>query len=59
MTYVRLAFYGLYVVLGVAILARMIAVHSWGIIPGVVLGLALTLLGAYRLMAYFRTGALR
>ena len=59
MIYVRLVFYGLYIVFGAAILAKMLAVHSWGIIPGVVLGLALMLLGAYRLMTYFRTGALR
>ncbi len=59
MTYVRLVFYGLYVVLGAAILVKMLAVHNWGIIPGVVLGLAFVLLGAYRLMTYFRTGALR
>ena len=59
MTYVRLVFYGLYVVLGAAILVKMLAVHSWGIIPGLVLGLALVLLGSHRLMTYFRTEKVR
>ncbi|HLI95939.1 MAG TPA: hypothetical protein VKT72_07605 [Candidatus Baltobacteraceae bacterium] len=55
MTRLRLLFYVLYVVLGIMLLVRLLALgFHWQIFTGVVLALALIVLGVYRLMLYAR-----
>ncbi len=55
MTSLRLLFYVLYIVLGIVLLVRLLAVgFHWQILTGVVLAFALIILGAYRLMLYAR-----
>lgn len=51
----RLAFYVLYIVLGIVILARLLSVgFHWETVSGLVLGVALVALGVYRLRLYAR-----
>lgn len=57
---VRLAFYALYTLLGTIILVRLLSAgFHWETIGGLVLGLALIALGAYRLRLYIRMNAAR
>ena len=58
MTIVRLVFYVLYIVFGLIILAKLLAtgLHPQ-LIPGLVLGLLLIVLGTYRLSSVFRARA--
>lgn len=60
MTYVRLGFYVLYVVLGAIIVLRLGALGVRGqTISGLVLGAALIALGLYRLFGYFKAAEQR
>ncbi|MHB8355301.1 MAG: hypothetical protein ACYDDQ_01280 [Vulcanimicrobiaceae bacterium] len=56
MTYLRLGMYGLYVILGVTIVARLLSAgaHWRLLVSGVVLGLLLVLLGGYRIALFLR-----
>lgn len=55
MTRVRLAFYVLYVILGIVIVVRLLAIgFHWESVSGLVLGAALIALGVYRLQLYAR-----
>ncbi len=51
----RLIFYALYVVLGLAIVVRLLAAGlHWQTASGIILGAALASLGIYRLLLYAR-----
>jgi len=55
-TYARLAFYVFYIGLGGVILARMLAFGLRPqLIPGLVLGVLLIVLGVYRLSSFFQS----
>lgn len=55
---VRLAFYGIYVVLGAVIVARLLhgGLH-WQLATGVIFGVLLMLLGIYRIATYVKGSA--
>ena len=54
----RLTFYGLYVVLGAVIIARMLSAGlHWEALTGVIFGAVLMALGAYRIAGYIRSRA--
>jgi hypothetical protein len=57
-TNVRLAFFALYVVLGVIIVARLLGagLHP-EIVPGVILGILFASLGVYRIAQFLRSRA--
>ena len=58
MTFVRLVFYALYVVLGAVILVRTAGAGAhWETLPAWVLGAALMALGLYRIRLYLRMRA--
>ena len=51
----RLAFYALYIVLGLAIMLRILAMGlHWQALSGVILGALLVALGAYRIASFVR-----
>jgi len=51
----RLTFYALYVVLGAAIVVRVLSAGlRWEALTGVVFGMLLAALGVYRMMQFFR-----
>lgn len=54
----RLAFYGLYILLGAVILVRLLyGGFRWESLGGIVLALALIALGIYRIRLYLRISA--
>lgn len=54
----RLAFYSLYILLGIVILVRLLAAgFHWESLGGIVLALALIALGIYRIRLYLRVSA--
>jgi hypothetical protein len=54
-TPVRLAFYALYIVLGVVIVARMLSIGlHWELLTGIIFGLLLVVLGIYRIVQYIK-----
>lgn len=51
----RLAFYALYVALGIVIIVRLATLGArWETISGMILGIALVALGVYRILTYVR-----
>lgn len=56
MTGVRIVFYVLYIALGLIIVARMLSAGlRWEIFTGVIFGLLLIVLGAYRIASFLRS----